>query len=37
MSNKDKKKAKLIKRLREIKRKKLEEKELIKKNDNGKV
>ena len=31
MSNKDKKKAKLIKRLREIKRKKLEEKELIKK------
>jgi len=37
MSNKDKKKAKLIKRLREIKRKKLEEQELIKKNDNEKV
>jgi len=37
MSNKDKKKAKLIKRLREIKRKKLEEKELIKKKSNGKV
>ena len=37
MSKKDKKKTELFKRLREIKRKKLEEKELIKKKSNGKV
>jgi len=37
MSKKDKKRAKLIKRLRAIKRKKLEEQEFIKKHSNGKV
>jgi len=37
MSKKDKKKAKLIKRLREIKQKQLEGKEFIKKKSNGKV
>lgn len=37
MSSKDKKKAKQIKRLRDIKRKQLEEKELIKKQDDEKI
>jgi len=37
MSKKDKRKAQLIKRLREIKRKQLEEQEFIKKKSNGKV